>query len=97
MPRALKGCQVSSAQLIQLWHTFLMVSAVNPSAVRRVRKHTSSVGADLQPKIGTAVKRVLRAGGSDFRFPALSGAEAAALMQAAGIVDENGKLAKKYR
>ncbi|AVT10285.1 hypothetical protein [Paracidovorax avenae] len=74
-----------------------MTSAVNPSAERRVRKHTSPVDADLQPKIGTAVKRVLRAGGSDFRFPALSGAEAAALMQAAGIVNENGKLAKKYR
>ncbi|ATG93430.1 hypothetical protein CQB05_04725 [Paracidovorax citrulli] len=52
--------------------------------------------AALQPKIGTAVKRVLKAGGSDFRFPALSGTEAAALMQAAGIVNENGKLAKQY-
>lgn len=55
------------------------------------------VGADLQPAIGSAVKRVLKAGGSDFRFPALTGAEAAALMQAAGIVNQDGKLASKYR
>lgn len=74
-----------------------MVSPVHPTAERRVRKHSSLVDADLQPPIGTAVRRVLRAGGSDFRFPALSGTEAAALMQAAGIVNENGKLAKKYR
>ena len=62
-----------------------------------MRKHRSSDCADLQRKIGTVVKRVLRAGGSDFRFPTLSGSEAPALMQAAGIVDENGKLGKKYR
>lgn len=74
-----------------------MVSAIPPPAERRVRKHTSSVVVDLRPKIGSAVKRVLRAGGSDFRFPVLTGDEAAALMQAAGIVNENGKLAKKYR
>jgi len=82
---------------MRLWHTFRMVNAVHPTTERRVRKHTAPVDAALQPQIGTAVRRVLRAGGSDFRFPALSGAEAAALMQAAGIVNENGKLAKKYR
>ncbi|ATG92766.1 hypothetical protein C8E08_0157 [Paracidovorax citrulli] len=63
----------------------------------RVRKHTSAVSADLQVKIGAALKRVRRAGGSDLRFPALSGAEAASLMEAAGIVGKNGKIAKKYR
>lgn len=82
---------------MRLWHTFQMANAVHPTTERRVRKHTAPVDADLQPPIGTAVRRVLRAGGSDFRFPALSGTEAAALMQAAGIVNENGKLAKKYR
>ncbi|MGY8589340.1 hypothetical protein QRO08_11785 [Paracidovorax citrulli] len=55
------------------------------------------MSADLQVKIGAALKRVRRAGGSDLRFPALSGAEAASLMEAAGIVGKNGKIAKKYR
>jgi hypothetical protein len=83
--------------LHDLWHTFPMATAVSSSKVPRVRKRTPMVGADLQPAIGSAVKRVLKAGGSDFRFPALSGAEAAALMQAAGIVNQDGKLASKYR
>ena len=74
-----------------------MAPAVSPSKERRARKRTPMVGADLQPAIGSAVQRVVKAGGSDFRFPALSGAEAAALLQAAGIVNQDGKLASKYR
>lgn len=74
-----------------------MAPAVSPSKERRARKRTPLVSAQLQPTIGAAVQRVLKAGGSDFRFPALSGDEAAALLQAAGIVDQNGKLASKYR
>ncbi|AVS67388.1 hypothetical protein C8245_18400 [Paracidovorax avenae] len=62
-----------------------------------MRKHTSVVSAELQSKIGAALRRARRAGGSDLRFPDLSGAEAAALMEAAGIVDGKGKLSKKYR
>ncbi len=87
----------STANLIQLWQTVPMVSAVKPSAKRSARKHTTTVEAVPQPKTGAAVKRVQGAGGSDFRFPALSGAEAAALMKAAGIVDNHGKLTKMYR
>lgn len=74
-----------------------MATAVTPSAKRRVRKHTTSLGVELQPQLGTAVTRALKAGGSDIRFPALTGSEAAALMQAAGIVQKNGRLASKYR
>jgi len=86
-----------AAQLPQLWHTSHMVTTVNSPTERRVRKHTLLVCAGIQPHIGAAVKRVLRAGGTDSSFPTLSGAEAAALMQAAGIVTEDGKLGKKYR
>ena len=74
-----------------------MATEVSPSKERRARKRTPLVDADLQPILGSAVQRVLKAGGSDFRFPALSGVEAAALMQAAGIVNQNGKLSSKYR
>lgn len=74
-----------------------MAIAVSPSKKRRACKRTPLVSADLQPTIGAVVQRVLKAGGSDFRFPALSGDEAAALMQAAGIVDQHGRLASKYR
>lgn len=74
-----------------------MATAVSPSKERRARKRTPLVSADLQPAIDSAVQRVLKAGGTDFRFPALSGEEAAALMQAAGIVNQHGKLASKYR
>ena len=49
------------------------------------------------PNLDLVVKRVRRSGGTDFRFPVLSGDEAAELMRVAGIVDKNGKLAKKYR
>lgn len=85
------------AELLPLWHTFGMGSLLKSIPEGRVRKHTSAVSAELQPKIGAALKRVRKAGASDLRFPDLSGAEAAALMEAAGIVDGKGKLAKKYR
>lgn len=85
------------ANLFPLWHTFVMGRLLKSPPEGRVRKHTSVVSAELQPKIGAALKRARRAGGSDLRFPDLSGAEAAALMEAAGIVDGKGKLAKKYR
>lgn len=74
-----------------------MATAVSPSKERRARKRTPLVGADLQLTLDAAVQRVLKTGCSDFRFPALSGDEAAALMQAAGIVNKHGKLASKYR
>jgi hypothetical protein len=64
---------------------------------RRKRTHTPLGDAGLEPVIEAAVIRVLRAGGSDFIFPSLSGAEAAALMKAAGIVSATGKLTKNYR
>ncbi len=64
-----------------------MTKIIASSAKRRAR--TSNL--DL------VVKRVRRSGGTDFRFPVLSGDEAAELMRVAGIVDKNGKLAKKYR
>lgn len=73
-----------------------MVSTVKP-AERRRGKHTSSVSVAKPKQINLAVKRVLKAGGSNFSFPPLSGAEAAALMKAAGILTGSGKLAKKYR
>ena len=50
-----------------------------------------------RPKLDSVIKRVRRSGGTDFRFPVLSGDEAAELMRVAGLVDKNGKLAKKYR
>ncbi len=74
-----------------------MAGSTQESTKRRKRTHTTVVDAGLQPVIGTAVTRVLRAGGSDFVFPSLSGAEAAALMKAAGIVSATGKLTKNYR
>lgn len=74
-----------------------MATAVSSSKERRARKRNPLVGKDLQPTLGAAIHRVLEAGGSDFRFPALSGVEAAALMQAAGILNQHGKLASKYR
>lgn len=89
--------RVATANLHDLWHTFSMAVAVSSIKVRRPRKSTPVVGADIQPTIGAAVQRVLKAGGTDFRFPALSGDEAAALMQAAGILTQSGKLASKYR
>lgn len=85
------------ANLFPLWHTFVMGRLLKSIPEGRVRKHTSAVSAELQPKIGAALKRARKAGASDLRFPDLSGAEAAALMEAAGIVDGKGKLAKKYR
>jgi hypothetical protein len=64
-----------------------MTKTIASSAKRRART----------PNLDLVVKRVLRSGGTDFRFPVLSGDEAAELMRVAGIVDKNGKLAKKYR
>jgi len=87
----------AAAQMVQMWHTFSMAPAVTPPTKRRVHMHTSWVDAALQPTIGMAIKRVLKSGEPDIRFPNLSGSEAAALMQAAGIVNEDGRLAKKYR
>lgn len=74
-----------------------MATAASSSKERRARKRNPLVGNDFQQTLGAAVQRVLETGGSDFRFPALSGVEAAALMQAAGIVNQHGKLASKYR
>jgi hypothetical protein len=64
-----------------------MTKTIASSAKRRART----------PNLDLVVKRVRRSGGTDFRFPVLSGDEAAELMRVAGIVDKNGKLAKKYR
>ena len=64
-----------------------MTKTIASSAKRRART----------PNLDLVVKRVRREGGTDFRFPVLSGDEAAELMRVAGIVDNNGKLAKKYR
>ena len=64
-----------------------MTKIIASSAKRRART----------PNLDLVVKRVRREGGTDFRFPVLSGDEAAELMRVAGIVDKNGKLAKKYR
>jgi hypothetical protein len=64
-----------------------MTKTIASSAKRRART----------PNLDLVVKRVRREGGTDFRFPVLSGDEAAELMRVAGIVDKNGKLAKKYR
>lgn len=66
-----------------------MTKIIASSAKRRARTPT--------PNLDLVVKRVRRSGGTDFRFPVLSGDEAAELMRVAGIVDKNGKLAKKYR
>ena len=66
-----------------------MTKTIASSAKRRARTPT--------PNLDLVVKRVRREGGTDFRFPVLSGDEAAELMRVAGIVDKNGKLAKKYR
>ena len=66
-----------------------MTKTIASSAIRRARTPT--------PNLDLVVKRVRRSGGTDFRFPVLSGDEAAELMRVAGIVDKNGKLAKKYR
>lgn len=68
-----------------------MTKTIASSAKRRARTPTPTPNLDL------VVKRVRRSGGTDFRFPVLSGDEAAELMRVAGIVDKNGKLAKKYR
>lgn len=64
-----------------------MTKTIASSAKRRART----------PNLDLVVKRVRRSGGTDFHFPVLSGDEAAELMRVAGIVDKNGKLAKKYR
>ena len=64
-----------------------MTKTIASSAKRRART----------PNLDFVVKRVRRSGGTDFRFPVLSGDEAAELMRVAVIVDKNGKLAKKYR
>ena len=64
-----------------------MTKTIASSAKRRART----------PNLDLVVERVRREGGTDFRFPVLSGDEAAELMRVAGIVDKNGKLAKKYR
>jgi hypothetical protein len=74
-----------------------MVAIFQAATKNQRRSDTSSVDANFQPEVGSIVRRVLTAGGSDFSFPSLSGAEAAALMKAAGIVTETGKLTKNYR
>lgn len=66
-----------------------MTKTIASSAKRRARTLTLN--------LDSVVKRVRRSGGTDFRFPVLSGDEAAELMRVAGIVNKNGKLAKKYR
>lgn len=70
-----------------------MTKTIASSAKRRARTPTPTP----TPNLDLVVKRVRRSGGTDFRFPVLSGDEAAELMRVAGIVDKNGKLAKKYR
>ena len=62
-----------------------MTKTIASSAKRRART----------PNLDLVVKRVRREGGTDFRFPVLSGDEAAELMRVAGIVDKTGKLANK--
>ena len=64
-----------------------MTKTIASSAKRRART----------PNLDLVVKRVRRSGGTDFRFPVLSGDEAAELMRVAGIVDKNEKKKKKYR
>lgn len=74
-----------------------MASATKPSPQLRARKVTRVLTTDISPQVEKVVNRVLSAGGTDVRFPILSGTEAAALMQAAGIVNAKGKLGKNYR
>ena len=74
-----------------------MVTVTKNPIARHRRKAVSAAFRVKSPQIDAVLDRVLKAGGSTFTFPTLTGAEASALMKAAGIVNNHGKLSKHYR
>lgn len=61
------------------------------SRTRQRPRNAAAVG------LGTVVRRTLKEQGSEFVFPTLTGAEAALLMKATGIITPTGKLKKSYQ
>lgn len=68
-----------------------------PLISKHPRYGARALDPDPQRLVDAAVRRALKASGAEFVFPVLSGAEAAALMQVAGILSPNGRLKKPYR
>jgi len=63
---------------------------------RRKQEIMPTVEDDARMLINKVIRRVINAGGPDYRFPLLSGDEAAALMKVAGILDSKRNLGRKY-
>ena len=63
---------------------------------RRKQEIMPTVEDDARMLINKVIRRVINAGGPDYRFPLLSGVEAAALMEVAGILDSKRNLGRKY-
>lgn len=70
-----------------------MVAQTDQRYKHRQRTRSAALVADLQP----VVRRALKAQDSQFVFPELTGAEAAMLMEATGIITPTGKLKAPYR
>lgn len=78
------------------WHTGRMSLKKHVARKTRARWSASSINPELRAVIDASLKEMRKSGANNLTFPVLTGAQAAALMKAAGIVTAAGELSEDY-